>query len=77
MSHPLCILPTECVCPIHVVLQLNGKGRAIPVTGSGGCEMSRLTHYLDNRLTDSGKVVSLTRRLPFAPQEDSWYSILL
>jgi hypothetical protein len=33
--------------------------------------------FLDNRLTDGGEVVSLTRRLPFAPQEDSWYSFLL
>jgi hypothetical protein len=24
-------------------------------------------HYLDNRLTDGGEVVSLTRRLPFIP----------
>jgi hypothetical protein len=32
---------------------------------------------LDSRLTDGGKVVSLTRRPPFAPQEVSWYSFLL
>jgi hypothetical protein len=32
---------------------------------------------LDNRLTDGGKVVSLTRRPPFTPQEDSWYSFML
>jgi hypothetical protein len=36
-----------------------------------------LSHFLDSRLTDGGKVVSLTRRLPFTPQEDSWYSFLL
>jgi hypothetical protein len=35
------------------------------------------SHFLDNRLTDSGEVVSLTRRPPFIPQEDSWYSFLL
>jgi hypothetical protein len=35
------------------------------------------TFSLDNRLTDSGKVVSLTRRPPFTSQEDSWYSFLL
>jgi hypothetical protein len=28
-------------------------------------EMSRLPHFLDNRLTDGGEVVSLTRRPPF------------
>jgi hypothetical protein len=35
------------------------------------------TFSLDNRLTDGGKVVSLTHRPPFTPQEDSWYSFLL
>jgi hypothetical protein len=57
-----------------------GENEAIPVTGRGalwGCEWSRLPHFLGNRLTDGGKVVSLTRRPPFAPEEDSWYSFLL
>jgi hypothetical protein len=31
----------------------------------------------DNRLTDGGKVVSLTHRPPYTPQEGSWYSFLL
>jgi hypothetical protein len=47
------------------------KGKAIPVTGREGpygCETSRLPHFLDNRLTDGGKVVSLTRPPPFTPQ---------
>jgi hypothetical protein len=42
------------------------KGKAIPVTGRGGpysCETSRLSHFLDNRLTNVGEVVSLTRPL--------------
>jgi hypothetical protein len=54
--------------------------KAVPVTGREGpycCETSRFQHFLDNRLTDGGKVVSLTRRPPFIPQEDSWYSFLL
>jgi hypothetical protein len=33
--------------------------------------------FLDNRLTDGGEVVSPTRRPPFTPQEDSWYSFPL
>jgi hypothetical protein len=37
----------------------------------------RVPQYLDNRLTDGGKVVSLMRRPPFTPQEGSWYSFLL
>jgi hypothetical protein len=51
-----------------------------PVTGREGpygCERLRLSHFLDNRLTDGGKVVSLTRRPLFTPQEDPWYSFLL
>jgi hypothetical protein len=60
---------------------MDKKGKAIPVTGRGGpqgYETSRLPHFLHNRLTDGGKVVSLMRR-PAAlyPQEDSWYSFLL
>jgi hypothetical protein len=50
--------------------------KAIPVTGCGGplgCETSRLPHFLDNRFAVGGEV-SLTRRPPFTPQEDSWYS---
>jgi hypothetical protein len=44
------------------------QGKAIPVTGRGGpssCETSRLSQYLDNRLTD-GDEVRLMRR-PFLP----------
>jgi hypothetical protein len=50
------------------------KSKAIPVTGRGGpcgCETSRLAHFLDNLLTDGGKVVSPTRRPPFIPTECS------
>jgi hypothetical protein len=56
------------------------KGKAIPVTGRGGpqsCEMTRFQHFLDSQLTDGSEVVSLMRRPPFTPQEDSWYSFLL
>jgi hypothetical protein len=56
------------------------KGKVIPVTGHEGprgCETSRLPHLLDKRLTDGGKVVSLTRRPPFTSHGDSWYSFLL
>jgi hypothetical protein len=44
------------------------KGKALPATGRGGplsCGTSRLPHFLDNRLTDGGEVVSLTRWPPF------------
>jgi hypothetical protein len=58
----------------------NVKGKTIPVTGRGGpqgFETSRLPHFLDNRLTDGGEVISLTCPPPFTPQKDSWYSFLL
>jgi hypothetical protein len=54
--------------------------KAVPVRGHRGvqdCEMLRVPHCLDSRLTDGDEVVSLTRRPPFTPQEDSWYSFLL
>jgi hypothetical protein len=56
------------------------KGKVIPVTGRGGsysCEMLRLPHFLDNRLTYGSEVVSLMR-WPVAhyPQENCWYSYL-
>jgi hypothetical protein len=36
----------------------------------------RGSHVLQT-ITDGGEVVSLTRRPPFTPQEDSWYTFLL
>jgi hypothetical protein len=54
--------------------------QAIPATrreSPSVCETSRLPHFLHNRFTGSGKVVSFTRRPPFTPKEDSWYSFLL
>jgi hypothetical protein len=69
----LCHLATEKTASVGM---LKGEGKAVPVTGHGGpkvCEMLRIPHFLDNPLTDGG----LTRRPPFTPQEDSWYSFLL
>jgi hypothetical protein len=37
--------------------------------GPQGCEASRLPRFLDNRLTDGGEVVSLTRREPFTTRK--------
>jgi hypothetical protein len=39
--------------------------------------MSRLPHFLDNRLIDGGEFVSLSRQPAFTHQESSWYSFLL
>jgi hypothetical protein len=53
-------------------LVLTKKGKAIPVTGRegpSGCETSRLLYFLDNRLTDGGKVFSHTRRPPFTSRK--------
>jgi hypothetical protein len=60
-------------------LNFQEPSSAMPVTGREGqysCETSRFPHFLDNRLTDGGEVVRITRRPPFTPQEDSWYSFL-
>jgi hypothetical protein len=53
------------------ILEEEKKGKAIPVIGCGGrsgCETTRLPHFLDNRLTDGGEAVSLTRRPPYNPR---------
>jgi hypothetical protein len=57
---------------------LKVKSKAIPITdreGPQGCETLRVPHYLDNRLRDGGKAVSL-----YSPENyliNSWYSFLL
>jgi hypothetical protein len=51
---------------------LGQKGKAIRITGRGGpygCDTSRLSHFLHNRVTDGGEVVSLTRQPPFTPRK--------
>jgi hypothetical protein len=50
----------------------NKKVKTIPVTGRGGplcCDTSSLLHFLDNRLTDGGEVVSLKHRPAFTPRK--------
>jgi hypothetical protein len=54
------------------------KSKAIPITGLGGllgCEMLRIPHCLDNRLTYGGKVVSLTHRPHFTPQKHNYFYV--
>jgi hypothetical protein len=49
-----------------VIFLREEKSKTIPVTGRGGlygCEMLRIPHSLDNRLTDGGKIVCLCERL--------------
>jgi hypothetical protein len=53
------------------------KSKAIPVTGRGGlqsCGMLRILHYLDNRLTDGGEVVSPTHR-PLSTPQKHYFSV--
>jgi hypothetical protein len=48
------------------------KAKFIHVAGRGdpyGSEKSMLSHFLDNRLTDGGEVVSLKRRAPFTTKK--------
>jgi hypothetical protein len=62
---------TNCKNNTHLQDKYVKRSKAIHVTGRGGpqgYETSRLLHFLDNRLTDGGKVVSLTSRPPFTPR---------
>jgi hypothetical protein len=59
---------------------LRHTSKDIHVTGRGvpkGSETWEFLNFVNNRLTDGGHVVSLERRSPFTPQEDSLYSFLL
>jgi hypothetical protein len=52
--------------------------KALPVTGRGdllGCEMLRIPHFLDIRLTDGGKVVSPTHQPHFTPQKPYFFNV--
>jgi hypothetical protein len=54
------------------------KSKAIPITGCGwlhACEMLRIPHCLDNRLTDGGKVVSPMYQPHFTPQKHYYFSV--
>jgi hypothetical protein len=56
------------------------KGKAVPVTGHEsplGYETSWLPQFLENPLTDCGKIDIFARRPPFTFQDDFWYSFLL
>jgi hypothetical protein len=60
-------------------LTKKAKSKSALVTDHGGpqgYEKSSFLHFLNNRLTNCGWVVSLTRRSRFITQEDSWYSFL-
>jgi hypothetical protein len=50
---------------IYIYESISVTGRGVPL----GCEKSRLPHILDNRLTDGGKVVTLTSRPLFTPKK--------
>jgi hypothetical protein len=47
------------------------------VEGLWVCETSRLPRFLNNRLTDGGKVVRLTRRPPFHPPPPGRFLVLI
>jgi hypothetical protein len=52
--------------------------KAIHVTGLEGlygCEMLRIPHCLDNRLTDGGMVVSPTNQPHFTPQKYDYFYV--
>jgi hypothetical protein len=52
------------VFPVRYEHRLRRASKAIPVThrrNLSGCEILRILHFLYNRLTDGGEVVSLAR----------------
>jgi hypothetical protein len=52
--------------------------KAVPVTGLGGlygCDMLRIPHCLDNRLTDGDKVVGPTHPPHFTPQKHFYFYV--
>jgi hypothetical protein len=53
---------------IASIFRVEGKIRKSAREASVRDVKSRLPHFLDNRLIDGGKVVSLTRRPPFTPK---------
>jgi hypothetical protein len=57
---------------LTLIVIVNYKSKIIPVTGCRGlygCKMLSIPQYLDNRLTDGGKVVSLSRLPRSTPQK--------
>jgi hypothetical protein len=74
----LCDKPTEKVNNCKYFGCVKVKKKAIPITDFGGlwgCEILRISHCLDNRLTDGGKVVSPTPYPPhFTPQKHYYFS---
>jgi hypothetical protein len=51
------------LCPVGKGVHVTGRG------GPWGCETSRISHFLDSRLTEGGEDVSLIRRAPFTPRK--------
>jgi hypothetical protein len=59
---------------------LKSKSEAIPATGRGGaygCEMLRIPHCLDNRLTDGGKLASPKHRPRSTPHKHCFPATVL
>jgi hypothetical protein len=57
---------------VFIADSVKKKVKLSPLTGLEGlqgCEMLRIPHYLDNRLTDGGKVVSPMHPPHFTLQE--------
>jgi hypothetical protein len=79
LRYPFAISQVRGCAPERVFnLQYKNKSKAIPVTGLGGlqgCEMLRIPHCLDNRLTDGGKVVGPTHPPHFTPHKHYYFNV--
>jgi hypothetical protein len=61
------------VLTVNAIVRDAAHIKALPVTGCGGlqgCEVSKITHFLDIQLTDGSEVVSLIPQLCFTSQKD-------
>jgi hypothetical protein len=65
--------PLETILRVEMIRNttLSSLQRTKKVTGRGdpqGCETSRIPHFLDSQLPDSGEVVKLRRKPSFTPR---------
>jgi hypothetical protein len=76
ISHLQCMSDVPFFQQKIIIIFICIKSKAIPLTGLGGlegCEMVRIPHYIDNRLTDGGKDVSPTHPQHSTPQKRYYF----
>jgi hypothetical protein len=79
LQHSLCVWNNRTSNPANFTQSQKNKNYPCNMLWRpiGLWDVEAATLSLDSLLTDGCKVVSLTRRPPFTPQKDSWYSFML